>query len=322
MNVALHINFLPFNMLQSSSHILLVRPANFGFNVETAVSNTFQNNTSLTNEELRKKVNEEFENFASVLTSKGINVHVFNDTTEPLKPDAIFPNNWVSFHRDGTVILYPMCTPNRRLEKRKDIIDELGKSLLVKNIIDLSSLEERNKFLEGTGSIVFDHENRIAYACISPRTDKELFMEVCKNMNYEGVCFTSTDSSGKEIYHTNVMMCIAKGFALICLESIKNNSEKENIISRLKLTSHEIINLSFEQITDFSGNMLSVHNNNGTTFLVCSQRAYTALKPGQIKIMEKYCEFLPVPIPTIETIGGGSARCMMAEVFLPALVQA
>jgi hypothetical protein len=304
-------------MVQSTSSILMIRPANFGFNPETALTNAFQQQSSASVLTIQEKAIEEFNNFVKVLGEKGIDVHVFDDTEDPIKPDAIFPNNWISMHRDGTVIIYPMCTPNRRLEKRKDIVEKLKETFQIRNVIDLSSLEEKNKFLEGTGSMVFDHVHRIAYACISPRTDKELFLEVCKNMNYEGVCFTSTDGSGKEIYHTNVMMCIGEGFALVCMESIQNDPEKALVKSKLNQSEIEPIDLSLEQINYFSGNMLGIQNKDGKRFLVCSHNAANALTVKQKNVITKYCELLPVTISTIETIGGGSARCMIAEIFLP-----
>lgn len=216
-------------MQQSTSNILLVRPSNFIFNAETAISNSFQNH--LTNHDVAsvsKKALDEFENFAAMLQEKGITVFIINDTEFPQKPDAIFPNNWVSFHADGTIILYPMHAPNRRNERRNDIIDEIKEKFTVNNVIDLSGHEKENKFLEGTGSIIFDHINKLAYACLSPRTDEGLFVEVCKLLNYTPICFHAYDKNGKEIYHTNVMMCIAENFAVICLESISNEDEKKS----------------------------------------------------------------------------------------------
>ena len=298
--------------------ILLIRPQTFRYNAETAASNEFQNRPDVESEDrILQNALSEFDQFAEALDSKGINIRVVEDTALPKKPDAVFPNNWVSFHSDGTVILYPMCAENRQNERRMDIIEMLGQEFRVEKIIDLSHFENENRFLEGTGSIVFDHENKIAYACLSPRTDAALFDEVSQTLGYTPISFRAVDAKGRAIYHTNVMMCIGVGFAVICLESIENAEEKETVVESLKRSGLEIIDISFEQMNKFAGNMLEVSGKNGKVFLVQSQRAFDSLRKEQIAVLEKYCELLPIPIPTIETIGGGSARCMMAEIFLP-----
>ncbi|HNV81733.1 MAG: arginine deiminase-related protein [Tenuifilaceae bacterium] len=302
--------------MQTTNSVFLVRPANFGFNVETAVSNVFQNKMSEKEEVIQSKVLKEFDVFTSTLRSKGVNVFVFDDTPTPVKPDAIFPNNWISLHSNGKVILYPMCTPNRRIERRQDIIDSLAKKFNIAEVIDLSGSEADNKFMEGTGSIVFDHTNRIAYACLSPRTDKDVFLKVCSILQYKPVYFYSRDKSGKEIYHTNVVMCIGKGFAVICLESITDKKERENVVEMLTGTGNQIIDISFEQMVSFAGNMLAIRSNDGKELLVMSQTSYDSLTKNQRETLEKYCELVPLSINTIETIGGGSARCMIAEIFL------
>ena len=302
--------------MQTTNSVFLVRPANFGFNVETAVSNVFQNKMSEKEEVIQSKVLKEFDVFTSTLRSKGVNVFVFDDTPTPVKPDAIFPNNWISLHSNGKVILYPMCTPNRRIERRQDIIDSLAKKFNIAEVIDLSGSEADNKFMEGTGSIVFDHTNRIAYACLSPRTDKDVFLEVCSILQYKPVYFYSRDKSGKKIYHTNVVMCVGKGFAVICLESITDRKERENVVEMLTGTGNQIIDISFEQMVSFAGNMLAIRSNDGKELLVMSQTSYDSLTKNQRETLEKYCELVPLSINTIETIGGGSARCMIAEIFL------
>ena len=302
--------------MQTTNSVFLVRPANFGFNVETAVSNVFQNKMSEKEEVIQSKVLKEFDVFTSTLRSKGVNVFVFDDTPTPVKPDAIFPNNWISLHSNGKVILYPMCTPNRRIERRQDIIDSLAKKFNIAEVIDLSGSEADNKCMEGTGSIVFDHTNRIAYACLSPRTDKDVFLKVCSILQYKPVYFYSRDKSGKEIYHTNVVMCIGKGFAVICLESITDKKERENVVEMLSGTGNQIIDISFEQMVSFAGNMLATRSNDGKELLVMSQTSYDSLTKNQRETLEKYCELVPLSINTIETIGGGSARCMIAEIFL------
>lgn len=305
-------------MQQASKNIMLVRPATFSFNTETANSNYFQNKLiGVDRESITKQAIKEFNDFSEKLKANNINVFVFNDTLNPPKPDAVFPNNWVSFHADGTVVLYPMCAINRRNEKRQDILEELKMNFVINNIVDLSANEAKGKFLEGTGSIIFDHINKIAYACLSPRTDKDLFIYVCDILKYKPVYFYSFDKNGKEIYHTNVMMCVGEKFAIICLESITSLSEKQFVINSLKTTGHQIVDISFEQMNNFAGNMLTVENNSGTLFLILSKKAFDTLSTIQKNILTNYCELLPVQIDTIETIGGGSTRCMMAELFCP-----
>ena len=305
--------------MQGAQNILLVRPSDFSYNKETAVSNTFQQQTNLSTAAIHQKVTEEFDAFVKTLRLKGINVLVIDDTKLPSKPDAVFPNNWASYHEDGTIILYPMCAPNRRLEKRPEIISIIRKQFRVNNIIDLSAYELSGRFLEGTGSIIFDHTNRIAYACLSPRTDKALFEQLAKQLQYKPLSFYANDPTGIAIYHTNVMMCIAEKFAVICLDSISNNVEKELVSQTLSQTGHDIIDISFEQMNRFAGNMLALKSNTGKDLLAMSQSAFDSLTADQKFIIEQYCEVVPLSISTIETIGGGSARCMIAEIFLPPL---
>ena len=304
--------------MQTTSNILLIKPSSFIFNNETAISNSFQkNNITENNEIIKQKAIAEFELFAATLKNNGINIFVFDDTAYPQKPDAIFPNNWVSFHKDGTVIIYPMQAVNRRAEKRMDIIESLKSSFIIKDIKDLSVLENDNKFLEGTGSMIFDHENRIVYACLSPRTHKELFLTLAEKLNYEPIHFYAHNETGMEIYHTNVMMSIGEGIAVICKESITDKIEKEIVINSLMKTNHQIIDISFEQMNNFAGNMLMLKNNEGKNLMILSMTAFKSLTAIQKKAIEKNCSFLPMQIDTIETIGGGSARCMIAEIFCP-----
>jgi hypothetical protein len=302
--------------MQTTNHILLVKPQHFSFNKETAGSNAFQNVSNDKEELIKQNVLTEFDNFSRTLSSKGIHVIVVNDTPLPQKPDAVFPNNWASFHADGTVILYPMYAPNRRHERRQDIIDTLKKNFEITNVLDLSIYEKENQFLEGTGSIVFDHEHKIAYACLSPRTDKALFIRACEFLNYRPVYFFAHDPQGKQIYHTNVMMCVGKKFAVVCCDCITNKEELAPVMKSLKDTGHELIDISFEQMNKFAGNMLELKSNTGKGLLAMSKSAYDSLTPTQKKQIEQYCELTPLSITTIETIGGGSARCMIAEVFL------
>lgn len=306
-------------MPQTTGNILLIRPCGFSYNAETAVSNAFQNvSVNINNELLNAAAVKEFDAMADVLRKKGVNVFVFDDTAVVVKPDAVFPNNWVTFHADGTVVLYPMCAPNRRFERRMDIIDSLRSNFFIKNIIDLSSYENEGTFLEGTGSIIFDHLNRIAYASISIRTNKELFFYVCESLNYKPVCFHSYDRNGKEIYHTNVMMCVGDQFAIVCTESILEN-ERSSVIGSLEDTGHEIVHITRDQMNSFAGNMLQISNQDAKKILVLSETAFSSLTDVQRNTLAQYNELLPIPIKTIETIGGGSVRCMIAEIFLKPL---
>ena len=302
--------------MQTTNTIFLVKPANLVFNAETAASNAFQFAMNESKEVIMQKAFQEFDAFVETLRAKGINVIVFEDTKYPIKPDAIFPNNWATFHSNGTVILYPMFAPNRRHERRQDIIDTIKSNFSVNNILDLSEYEKENKFLEGTGSIVFDHESKIAYACLSLRTNKDLFEKVCNFLQYKPVYFNSYDESGKEIYHTNVMMCIGEKFAVICLESIIDKKEKASVSQSLIETGHQIVDITYEQMNNFAGNMLALHTNDNKSILVLSRSSFDSLTTAQKNQLEKYCELVPLPIKTIETIGGGSVRCMIAEVFL------
>jgi hypothetical protein len=295
----------------------MVRPASFEFNAETAVSNAFQKNPQgWTPEDIREKAIGEFDAFVEKLRANNIRVTVVQDTVEPPKPDAIFPNNWISMQSNGTVYLYPMTTQNRRLERRDEILEELENKFKVKQVVDISDSENEGQFLEGTGSIIFDHVNKIGYACISPRTDKDLFIAHCEQMGYGHIYFHSADKNGDAIYHTNVMLTICDGFAVVCLESIHDESERQLVKDKLRSTDHEIVEITEEQMNNFAGNMLQVENDNGQPFVVMSESAFNSLTELQIEQIEKYSAILMVSIPTIETVGGGSARCMMAEVYL------
>ena len=303
--------------MQTTNNILLIRPSNFAFNHETLATNAFQNEIIAANDDfIRNKAIEEFDLFAETLKLKGVNVFIFDDTIFPEKPDAIFPNNWITFHSDGTVILYPMFAPNRRQEKRKDIIDSFRKNFRVTTIIDLSDYEKENKFLEGTGSIVFDHDNKIAYACLSSRTDKELFIKVSALLHYQPVYFHASDRNDNEIYHTNVMMCIDEKFAVVCIDCITNPAEKEMVVKSLTTTGHQLIEITFDQMNNFAGNMLALSTKENKNILALSQSSFDSLTENQKNVLLLYSELVPLSIKTIETIGGGSARCMIAEVFL------
>lgn len=301
---------------QSTSHILMIRPVNFGFNEETAGSNAFQNRNAA-KDGVNEKAQQEFDRMVNTLCSNGVDVTVIDDTRDPYKPDSIFPNNWVSFHDNGEIFLYPMQAENRRLERREDIITKLEDNFTVKHIIDLSRFEAEDKFLEGTGSMVLDRQHKIAYACLSPRTNWEVLDLFCEQAGYRAVVFDAVDEKGKAIYHTNVLMCVGSKFAVICLDSIPNPHERIVVKESLTSTQKEIIDISFDQMNQFAGNMLEVKNAPGENLIVMSKNAFTALNDEQKTTLEKYGKLIYSDLSTIETNGGGSARCMMAEVHLP-----
>ncbi len=292
----------------------MIRPVQFSFNAETAVNNAFQATQDTNAQELALK---EFDDFVAVLRNHEIDVTVIDDTKDPQTPDSIFPNNWISFHTDGTIVLYPMYAANRRLERKPHIIDRLKQTFKVEKQIDLSSFESQNLFLEGTGSMVLDRENKIAYACISERTDRDVLDDFCRKVDFTPHTFAATDSNGYPIYHTNVMMCVADQYVVIALESIADQKERDEIIDRIGKTNKAIIAISLEQMSHFAGNMLQVKNDKDEKFLIMSSQAYKSLNQEQIDQLEKFNPILHSSLDTIERNGGGSARCMMAEVFLP-----
>ena len=305
--------------MQTASTVLMVEPIAFGYNAQTAENNYFQ--VEQKDADIQTKALEEFNSFVDKLKSKGINVISVKDTLEPHSPDSIFPNNWVSFHNDGKVVLYPMFAPNRRVERRTDILETLKvKGFEITEIEDLSHFENQQKFLEGTGSMIFDHDHNIAYGSVSLRLDEELFRQFCQKFGFRPVVFHSYQNAGDQrlpIYHTNVMMCVADKFVVICLDCIDDELEREKVQEVIKSTQKEIIEISEDQMQQFAGNMLQVQNEAGEKFLVMSESAYRSLTAQQISAIEKYCEIIYSDLNTIETNGGGSARCMLAEVFLP-----
>ncbi|RYE06794.1 MAG: amidinotransferase [Sphingobacteriales bacterium] len=294
----------------------MIRPVNFGFNEETAESNAFQNRDA-EQQDVQEKAAKEFDGFVQLLRDNGVNVTVINDTPEPYTPDSIFPNNWISFHSDGTVFLYPMQAANRRLERREDIIRDLQENFTVNHIADLSHFELQNRFLEGTGSMVLDRENKIAYACLSPRTNEEVLQVFCEQAGYKPVLFHAIDQNNTPIYHTNVLMAIAEKYVVICLDSITDDIEIEMVTNSFKSTNKEIIPITFGQMNHFAGNMLEVQNKLGESLIVMSKNAWDSLNEEQKTVLSKYSKPVYADINTIETIGGGSARCMMAEIWLP-----
>ena len=307
--------------MQITNTILMIRPVNFRMNEQTAVNNYFMEEMDLKAKSINEKAQEEFDAFATVLSSKGVNVIVVEDTIAPDTPDSIFPNNWVSFHASGKVAVFPMFAENRRMERRDDIFDILEEhGFKINEIIDYTSAEEEGIFLEGTGSILKDRVNQKAYCALSERADEDLFIEFCEDFDCFPVIFTANQTVNGErlpIYHTNVMMAMAENFVVICLDSIDDKKERKNVVGHLKKDGKEIIEITEEQMHHFAGNMLQVIGANDQRLMVMSSQAFHSLSPAQIKNIEKHCEIVHSSLDTIETCGGGSARCMMAEVFLP-----
>lgn len=295
----------------------MIRPVSFGFNEQTAESNAFQVVPSVKQLNVQEKALTEFDAFAEMLKQNGVDVTVVDDTINPHTPDSIFPNNWVSFHDDGTVYLYPMQAENRRAERRQDIPAMLQKTFRINTITDLSRFEQQNKFLEGTGSMVLDRDNKIAYACISPRTNVEVLNEFARLSGFGIISFTAADQHKKAIYHTNVMMCMGDRFCVVCLDAIPDPKEEQQVIQSLESTKKEIIEISPRQMNEFAGNMLQLKNQSGEALLVMSQRAWNALHPDQKSRLETFAKPVFAPLDVIETNGGGSARCMIAEIHLP-----
>ncbi|MCS7018972.1 MAG: arginine deiminase-related protein [Cytophagales bacterium] len=304
--------------MQTTDTVMMVRPAHFGFNPQTASTNAFQNPRAATklSESVHLLALQEFDGMVDMLKQNGVNVIVVYDTPEPVKPDAIFPNNWISFHEDGTVVFYPMQAENRRWERRRSILGLLRDDFDIRQEIDLSHYEADDKFLEGTGSMILDYDHKICYACFSPRTDADVLADFAKKMGFHVVSFHAKDENGKDIYHTNVMMCVATHYVIICIEAIPQE-EREKVIRAITNSGKEIIEISFSQMNQFAGNMLEVHNNKGEKLLVMSDQAYRSLTTHQLERIGRYARPIFAPLYTIEANGGGSARCMMAAVHLP-----
>jgi len=302
---------------QSTNSVLMIRPSRFYPNPETTADNAFQRSADRDANALTMMARKEFDAAVQTLRAAGINVHVFEDTTEPEKPDAVFPNNWFSTHHDGRVALFPMYSALRRRERREDILQELRRCYQITEVIDYSSFEDEGYCLEGTGSLVLDHLNKIAYVSLSNRSNPKMIQRFAQDFSYEPITFTSIGSNGQPIYHTNVMMCIGTGFAMVCLEMIPNEAERQKVRTRLENTRKEIVELTADQIGNFAGNAIELHSKNGEKLLVISARARRALTERQREKLSRYARFISLELPTIE-IGGGSARCMIATIHLPA----
>lgn len=309
--------------MQITDTILMIRPAAFGPNEETASTNFFQSSASeLDREELQEMALREFDNMVEKLKEQGINVLVVHDTPAPAKPSAIFPNNWLSTSPEGIVSVFPMYSTNRRLEKRDDILKLLAQQFIVKDVQDWSEFEVEGKFLEGTGSMVIDHENKVIYSCYSPRTDVSVLEKFANANKYKAIVFFATDKNGQAVYHTNVVMTLADDFAILCVEAIEEEWELIAIRQLLDSSGHDVIRITKDQMHSFAGNMLQVKNNKGEKFLIMSQTAFDSLYDDQKEELSSRCKLLPISIPTIEQVEGGSVRCMMAEIFLSNKVQA
>lgn len=295
--------------------VMMVRPAAFGFNEETAASNSFQREALLSNDEILNEALFEFDRAVNELRSHGINVHVVEDTLIPRKPDAVFPNNWISFHPDGSLILYPMEALNRRCERRLEVVIELQQKFNFEKVIDLTYFESENLFLEGTGSVVFDHEHKVAFAALSSRTSKLVFEELCKQIHYTPFMFAAFDENGQPIYHTNVVMCMGDDFVVVCLECLPDEKSRELFVNEVSRLGKSVLEISVAQMNAFGGNMLLLRDGQSNNKLVLSEIAYQSLTSEQIDFLKKRVGFIRFHIPVVETIGGGSARCMLAEVF-------
>ena len=305
------------NESQLTSTVMMIRPAGFESNPLTAASNRFQGKSSLSPAEQQDAALREFDALAAALSDAGIEVIVIDDTPEPHTPDAIFPNNWISMHADGRIVLYPMEAENRRTERRMDIVEQLDRSRQISEIVDLSAHEANGHFLEGTGSMVLDRTNRVAYACISSRTHLDPLGDFAQRLGYDVVAFDAVDSSGVPIYHTNVLMNVGEKLAVICDEAIRRDDQREAVLERLRDTGHDIVSLSYAQLDAFAGNMLELRNDVGERVIAMSQQAWQSLDPGQRATLEANGRIVTVPIDNIESSAGGSVRCMLAEVHLP-----
>ena len=294
----------------------MVRPVRFGFNEQTAVNNSFQRRgLELSAQEMALA---EFDNFVTLLRTNGVEVTVVEDTPDPHTPDSIFPNNWFSTHESGELVLYPMCAPNRRMERKETVlkvIKEIGSKGKMKRLVDLTSWEEKNLFLEGTGSLILDRPNKLAYVCRSPRSDEKVLEQFCEELDYEYFIFDATDNNGSLIYHTNVMMCIGEKFVVACLDSIKNIAERESFIAFVEDCDKELVEISMEQMENFAGNMLQLRGKGGEPLLIMSATAKRSLTAEQLTTLSSYCRILAPELEAIETNGGGSARCMIAEIY-------
>jgi hypothetical protein len=299
--------------MQTADTILMVRPAAFGFNEQTAANNYFQQQTD---GPVHDKALQEFDAMVATLREKGIQVMVMDDTPEPVKPDAIFPNNWFCTSASGFLNIFPMFAPNRREEKRDEILQHLSQAYEIRDVYDWTEFEAEDMYLEGTGSMVIDHVLKIVYACLSPRTHPSLVQKFAKINGYQAITFTAKDDNGQLIYHTNVMLSIGDGYAVLCADAIEDDAERIAVIQLLASTGRDVVPITLQQMKAFAGNMLQVRNQEGESFIVMSRTAFDSLQAYQKEALERFGALLPIDVTTIETVNGGSVRCMMAEIFL------
>jgi len=297
----------------------MVEPTTFGFDEQTAVTNAFQHKTNESQTAIQQAAAEEFKTLVATLQKHNIEVILFRDKPLPAKPNAVFPNNWLSTWPDGTVFTYPMATPSRRAERSQAALDMLRSSFDIEKVVDLSSSEQNGQFLESTGTIVFDHSNKIAYACLSSRCDGQLFTKHAQQLGYKPLAFHAFDQAGTPIYHTNLELAVQTTTAVVCLETIQNTAERKQVLESLEQTGHTVIPITQKQLDAYCANVLEVRSTDGQSFLLLSQSAYDAFAPQQREMLANDKTLLPVALPTIQEIGGGSARCMVAEIFLPRL---
>ncbi|MEO9484433.1 MAG: arginine deiminase-related protein [Ekhidna sp.] len=306
---------------QITNNIMMIRPVAFHMNEQTAVNNYYQQaEEGASQKDIQNEAQKQFDAFVKILRAEGVNVTVFDDTLEPPTPDSIFPNNWISFHQDGAIRLYPMYAENRRLERREDIIDGLKDSFKVEEVISFTRWEEKSRYLEGTGSLLLDRQNKIAYAAISERTMPEVLEDFCDEAGFDPVSFhalQTVNGARLPIYHTNVMMCLGETFAVVCLDSIDNADERNRLVESLEKTDKEVIDISEKQKEQFAGNMLQLIGDNDQRLVVMSSAAFNSLSDGQRDRLSNHGKLVHSDIHTIEKLGGGSARCMMAEIFNP-----
>lgn len=295
-----------------SNRVLMIRPCAFGYNAQTAVNNLFQ--VELSGNDVSKKALLEFDGLVRLLKSKGVEVHVVQDTPDPVTPDAVFPNNWISFHEDGQMILYPMFAKNRRAERKASVLRYVEQRFSFFRQIDLSFYEQDEHFLEGTGSMVLDRAAKIAYACRSPRTHDKVLEDFCKRIGYTPCVFDATDQLGNAYYHTNVMMTVTHRLVIICLDSIRHKTDRQRVLSSIETSKKDWLVISQEQVASFAGNMFELQGYGTRPLLVMSTRAFTSLTPLQCEQLSRYNEMIHAPLATIESAGGGSARCMLAEI--------
>ena len=302
--------------MQTADHVLMIRPVSFASNQETAASNAFQR-SDLAPTAAQAAAQQEFDAYVGMLRKAGVGVVVVEDSPQPHTPDSIFPNNWVSFGADGRVFLFPMEARNRRLERRAAILAEMGKQFHIREVVDLSGFEAQNQFLEGTGSMVLDHEHRLAYVCHASRSHPAAMQAFEEQAGYRAVWFHAVDRTGTPVYHTNVMMCVGRTLAVVCLEAVRDAGERNTLCASLHASGKQVIEISLAQMENFAGNMIELRSQRGHPVFAMSQRAWSALTPAQRRTIADHAEPVLAPIDTIERLGGGSARCMVAEIFLP-----